>query len=567
VIGAGSPVHLLSSSGTQSLDYYLGEFQETFTGPVTSLISGLLLLFFCLKYLKGSCALKFGFIVFLYLLVTKFFILFEPPYGESITALFSDTIWLYRHKLDYLALLKQETFTTGGPQIYPTSLYPYFLSFIMTIFPTIKASFVFMHFQTFVFASIIIALLREMILRVIEDEEIAFLGAILLLSLPLFQSMVELINMEIPCVFFAVLAVYFIIKKKIVLGGLSSVFSLLIKAPGAIVCACVFISGIFLYFSEEKQDRKTRYLLTGFVVLCIAVVKIILRGILIGKQEDYNKVSLFGGCRFVFASIWFWVFLSIMVYLILKWFISLKKLEGNKFNIFISARDNFAVLVMILMSGLWFGIYLNFSAILYRYQLLLFPFLLFCAVYALSKVIRNVNALKIILMGFIIFGLINSHGLIYLRDKKLPQPSYLERSLEYRNYLKLEKKYAKEIEKNFSHLKIGAPFEAAQVLSYRELGYVKKDLDVFIYGMKAIMGIKPFIGLKTIDINKTLWVGFKHDQVFPEIQFPIGDKDLIIKKIEVGERNVYLFLGGFAIDRMRLLVNYYLKKKGLINKN
>src|SRR3989338_4015186 len=72
------------SSKTQSLDFYLGRMQEALWGPLTELISGMLFLGFCLVYLKASGARIFGLAVFLYLLITKFEVLFYPPYGDAI---------------------------------------------------------------------------------------------------------------------------------------------------------------------------------------------------------------------------------------------------------------------------------------------------------------------------------------------------------------------------------------------------------------------------------------------------------------------------------------------------
>jgi len=70
----------------------------------------------------------------------------------------------------------------------------------------------------------------------------------------------------------------------------------------------------------------------------------------------------------------------------------------------------------------------------------------------------------------------------------LCKPTLIERSLEYRNHLKMQRKLAKEMETNYANLLIVAPFTTAETLVFPELGYVKKPLNVQEYEGRTNLG-------------------------------------------------------------------------------
>ena len=211
------------------------------------------------------------------------------------------------------------------------------------------------------------------------------------------------------------------------------------------------------------------------------------------------------------------------------------------------------------MAGLWFLLFTNFLTLAYRYQLLLLPFLIFCISYSLLQIIKRETIVNGVLIGVTMFSLFCSHGLMYGRERLTDcVPTHLERSLEYRNFLKLEKTLAKEIENNYASYSVAAPFQTAQVLAIPKLGYVQKPLDVTVYGMRATLGLKPFTGLQSFDILKTVWVGYPHHRLenipFP---YPIDPRDKILKELQVGHIKVAIFMGGFAVEKMRRLVELW----------
>ena len=110
---------------------------------------------------------------------------------------------------------------------------------------------------------------------------------------------------------------------------------------------------------------------------------------------------------------------------------------------------------------------------------------------------------------------------------------------------------------------IAAPFLVAHSLALPELGYVTKKLDVMIYGFPCTYGgIKPFRGLEHVDIRRTIWVGLKQDLPdFMQIKdYPVSPYDKVVEKIVVGRRQATLFMGGVAVEKMRLISRAVLKQ-------
>ena len=138
----------------------------------------------------------------------------------------------------------------------------------------------------------------------------------------------------------------------------------------------------------------------------------------------------------------------------------------------------------------------------------------------------------------------------------------LERSLEYRNDLKLNRRLARLLEEKYKGYTIGAPFIVAQMLAFPELGYVQSPLDVVVYGMPITYGnIKKFDGLKKMDIMKTIWVGMSADFFSNgDFTYPINRYDKVIENLMFGDNKVVLFMGGVAIEQKRYIIQQLEKK-------
>ncbi len=560
----------------RSLGYYQGKIEKVLLGPIKSVAAGIALLIICLIYLPQASSWKIGFTILIYLIATRFESLWGPIYGESITGPFTDAMWLYQNNLNYFGLLHQNTFVQGGVQIYPTSLYPFFLAVMMKLFPSAKLFLFVMHLLNFIQAAIIAVILRKMALKHFNTVT-AMCVALLFVSLPLFQSMVEVVNMEMSCLFFGVLTIWFLAKGRWMLASLMALSSLFVKDPGIIACIMVFIVGLYLLFfkpdslGEYRLHPKERIniFLVGLGIFLIAIIKGIWRSKIIGAQILSNKLAFVSGWPNMVASPWFWIYWIVLVTLIIRLMKWWQVKPRDERSITKLVNDHLYILLCFVMAGLWFALYINFAFINHRYQFLLSAFFAFCFVYLITVILENKKAWQPGVFVFIImFSFFCSHGFIYSFEKeKAYNPTQFERSLEYRNYLTQQILICNEIENKFSDFAIGAPFGLAQSLAWPQIGYVTKKLDVLMYGMPAILGIKSFKGLQSLDLSKTVWIGFRHDQVMPEItDYPIHPLDKIIEDVTFGDVSATIFMGGYGIEKMRKILVYILKMQPTLSK-
>ena len=217
---------------------------------------------------------------------------------------------------------------------------------------------------------------------------------------------------------------------------------------------------------------------------------------------------------------------------------------------------------MFVFGGMWFLLFLNFYALLHRYSVTVYPFIIFCVIFSAGLIIKNNTARKWSLIIIVIATLWLSYG---EGQSYRNQHFILERSLEFRSGLKLSRLVAERVEEKYSQFKIGAQLITAQLLAFPEFGYVGKDLDVMIYGFQCLYsGIDNYPGMKNLDIRRTIYIT-QADEWFPDEQFPISAQDKIIDEVEWGDRKAYFFMGGIGIERRKMLNDLWrARQAGLI---
>jgi len=545
-------------SQNQSLEYYLGTIEDNLFGPLCSVLSGIAFILLGLKFLKTASHKKFAAFTFLFLLITKFEILFFPPYGDPVTGAWPEAVWLARHNFNYFELFQQAEYAHGGPKVYFFSLYPGFLALLIKLIPSTKAFLAINHLMTFAMSAVIVALFRGILLK-ITDHSIAFLSAALLLFLPLVQSQTEMINMEVPCLLFFMLAAYNLVYPNLSRAGIKAIICALVKPTGIIACGMVSIVGFFMY-AFNPTHRRLRNLFWILLPTLFALTLVYLKGFINPQPLAHNAIGFLIGWKNI---VWLKVILPSLTGsagIIILTFIIQKFRKKD-------CKTVHTALIMLTGAALWFLLYLNFSVLGPRYKLLISPFLLYSVIFSFMTIIPFRIVTKISLIAAIIVAGASSHGFLY--RNRIPSEYYayvlIDRSLEYRNDLKLHTQMAKELEQNFPGFTIGAPFATAQMLALPEYGYVQKSLKVVLYGMPITYGgIRPFSGLSNLDVRKTVWIAYQ-DNGKKRFPYPIDPQDKVLKDIVVGNRKATLFMGGVAIEKMRVLVGMY--QAGLLGTN
>jgi len=536
------------------LEYYLGEAENDLWGPLKSLLSGGIFFTLALRYLRFATPWQFGLACFIYILASRPEVLFNPPYAEAINGPFTDAVWLLQNNLNWFSLLKQENSFAGGPQTYPLSIFPLILAVLIKIAPSMGFFIVLFHLLVFMMAAAVVSLLRKICLRFFS-ETISLCAAILLLSLPLFQSMMELINMEMSYLFCTMLSAHFLMKKRFAPASILAILSMLIKIPGIIACMTIVFLGIVLFFLERQNKGRWKILAWAGIVSLVAAGEVIGRNIINNRVAPYTKVYFGAGWENVVHLPTFWIYLASLVILIVQ-IIQQQRREGTlRFSSLI--QQYWDICIMFLLAGLWFWVHFNFEDLAARYMLLLTPFFIFCFIYLIYHLIPAKHSILPILGIMIIGSLMCSHGLIY--GDRLTDPTNMERSLEYRNYLHLQKMIVQEMKENYSDYTIGAPIIIAQILGIPEMGHVKEPLkDVMIYGFDAnLKGYRTYPGIEKLNVLRTVYIGFEKDRVIEEVPYPVDPNDIIKKKLIRGNLEAIVFMGGFGIEKMRRLAIIY----------
>jgi len=542
----------------KSLDFYIGHLHDRFIGPACQVISSLPLIYFSLKYLTASRKFIFGLSIFVYLVITKWEALFFPCYGEVGSGPVTEGIWLFRNSFDYRGLLNQLNVDSGGPKVYMFSMYPSYVAALLKLIPSIKVFYITYHLNMFALAAVVIALFKEMVGKIFGNK-VGVLGAILLLSLPLFQTIVELVNMEMLCLFFLMLSMYFLSLKRIIPASILAVLASLAKGPGGIATAACFFVGVLLFLFDKEERFKFKNIAFGAMSFLLGASKLyLLRTYVSPQQTPAGTIRMFiglpniKGCPLILI-----VFALAMMATI---FVFIKELISKKKKKEIFFFRHYTVGIAFTISALWIGLYLNVSVMGPRYKFILAPFLLLCFIFYLTTFIRSRKSVEKILIFAIGIVSLGSYGLYYKNKIKSSTYSFnnLERSLEYRNDLFLDMHLVKILNEKYPFHLIGAPYVIGQILTMPELGYVKIPRDVVMYGMAVYYEkhITNFKGLNQMDYKNTIWVGFESKKIKEDFYYPIDlEFDKIIEKLEVGDKELFLFQGGFAIRRM--FIEYY----------
>ncbi len=531
---------LALNQSPESLDFYQGRIQETVLGPAMQTLSFALFFIFIWRYFRDVSMKAFAVIVFIFLLITKSETLFFPPYGDAIGGPFAEGLWLYHHGFDYAGLFKQPNFTVGGPRVYFFSIYPGFLALTLKGISDTNLFLAFHHVLTLALTAGIAAMVRECGKKIFGPV-LAFLVALVLLALPLFQSQSEAINMEIPVTFFMTGCAYALILKH---WGKAAVFAILaaaVKGTGIVACGVVCVVLCVVAWRAKLIKEKLRLaiwiFLSGLTGAFIVGVKFLFRD----SHVQQGMVRWDAGWPSLQKEFIFYLFLAAgFLFLV------------NSISRFFRKQKSDLLLpsVMGLFTAGWFLLFLNFYAVSPRYRVALYPFLVLFVAYTVTLFLKSRFCLRVMAFGVMVCGCVFSYGSFY---GSVPDNDHvlLERSLEYRNDLQVNRRFVKAAEERYSDQLIVAPFALAQALAIPELGYVHKKLKVMIYGFSLKYGnIANYPGLKHLNLGKTIFVGVATAPISSDFAFPIGPRDIVVEELAVGNKKVSFFRGGIAIETL-----------------
>jgi len=538
---------IASSQEVLPLAFYTGQLDDRFFGPLSILFSGIAFLSLGLKFLPSLAGARI-FVYFLaYFFITKWDTFLFPPYGDSASGPMMEAVWLLQNNFDFVKLSQQPLFIVGGPKAYLFSLYPVFQALLMKLTPTPQVFLAVNHSITYIFSAIVMALFFMILSRVWNTQR-AFLLSFLFLVLPLTQSQVEQLNMEIPTLLFIMAGFYYLSKKDIFKAALFSGLAIFVKIYALFAAATICVAGLFLFFFDDEKRGKISILFSAILAIIFAFLGAWLLCFVINPAGKVDKVGPLQGWPLMrqFPITYFFL-ISFLAYIIIAYRDIAKRSIGYGRGVVLFIKENFMVTAMFTASAAWFVLFANSFWIPPRYTLILFPSLIVAIAGTAVFFIQREKILQRILIALIIFALLSSHGAVY-KPLAIEDYSVTERSLEYRNDIKLHMRIGQRLSESYSDLTIAAPFNFAQMLAFPEIGFASKKLDVMIYLFPCLYGnVKNFDGIENLDITKVLWLGV-HTPFMRPPYFPFGPGDFVVEKIYMGNKSAVLFFGGYSID-------------------
>jgi hypothetical protein len=545
------------SSSSLPIDFYLGRIEEVSVGPFSMVLSSIAFLLFSLKYLKGANTRTFGVVVFLYFLITKFEILFFPPFGDDMTGPFAEAIWLYQNAFDYLRLAQQPTFIHGGAKVYLFSIYPSFLALSMKIMASTKAFLFFNHFVALGLAAGVVTLFRSFLLKFF-NQKLSLLLAILLMSFPVFQAQAESINMDMPALFFSLGSIYALSQKKFLQSGLLALVSIAIKFYSIFIGFAVFTMCVLIFFTQRENKKRFHILLSGSIPVAFGILQALFLFLFFNGDDNSYAVGLFSGRVWLVKSLALYLygfsFLSFLIFFKKKIFGSSKK------NFVFVVRKYNGVIVCFLASLGWFLIFGQSYFFGVRYYLHILPFFILCITFSTLILFKSRKVVSGLVMISIILANACSYGMNY-KEHDYGQGSV--RSLEYRSGVRFYLKLVDHIESRFSHATLVAPLLVAQALGVEKLGYAKKKMDVKIYFWPSKdSGIQELKEADELQRDRMIWIELDKKEGASLVD-PVLDR--VIDQVSYGTQEAKIFMGGtrifFMLKMAQPFINAFERKE------
>ena len=551
------------NTAVEPVEFYLGRTMETLWGPVAQALGGLVLIVLVLGPLRQAGGWIFFGVLCAFLLVTKANILLMPPYGDAVGGPFAEGLWLARNNFDYAALARQPDYSQGGPRVYFFSIFPSYLALLMKMFGAGSWFLLVNHLVFFGMAAGVATMIRGLLSRCM-DSRVAGLAAALVLSWPVFQTQTEIVNMELPSLFFAVLCAWALARHNIHLAGTGALLSLLAKGSGVFACGAFFVYGLVAFVSERDARARRQWLIWAGALAAAGFFIVAAKFFMKDQHVSAGLLTpLIGWPSLKTFKITYFYLAQILLTAVLAFFFVRRR--GLPFGPGIRDRQSMDTgWLMALFAGMWFLLFLNFMNVSPRYRVAVYPFLLGGLVWIMACLLPWRRLQILTLSAAVILVQFNAYG---LRDRVMTGSDYvlLEENLQYRNDLEVYRRLARRIEEHYAQAAVAAPMVVAQTLAIPQMGYVRKPRSVYIYGFNCTYeNIVLFPGLENIDPSRTVYVTTSREDegVLP---YPVHPSDKVIDTVVWGNKKAWIFMGGISIEIRRRLMLQMLQQRALRN--
>ena len=497
---------------------------------------------------KKACLLKKEniFIFFsgtLFLFLTRWDILTNPPYWDAMVGPFVEAVWLKNNHFDFWKLItEQPGYCEGGAAVYLWSIVPTFYAGLYNLLDTPTAVFVSLHSLYFVLAGLMAAVTYDIARRSFRfPAHIALLAVANILSYPIYSGQIDSIGADLLVSFACLLVAREFLLCHYWRASILSVAALLIKESAILICFMNFSWGLVFGVIHRHNTKKCMALVFSSllpVVFRYGVVALLsfLRekpwssvgsmGIDAAFRHQLHSVGL--SCPEIYC--FYLICMVLSAGLIIKSLARQKNLRslGEWINDPLSLKGCFPQFYAGSIATIFFVFQWMNPNCLPRYitWYLAFFFLFFIA--TALKVRLPIRYVTLIFSIVLFVSLVNQNG--ELRPElplKLGRNGYwLERSREYRHELQSNQRIARFLEKyaQNNYILCHGPMDIA--LAVPEMGYVSQPLNVFSATQKAahFKNIRHITDLKASDLGR-IWVLYQPNSFDFLSEYPLAPQE------------------------------------------
>jgi hypothetical protein len=433
--------------------------------------------------------------VFLIHAITRFDVLFLPPYWDSLQGPFIEALWLKENGFDYWRLIHHEPgFIYGGAAVYIWSVIPTFYALSYQLLPSPAAVFLFLHLVNYLLVGIVAWLVFSIATDHLKMRPgTAALTAAAVLIQPVFTGQADAINMEIP-----VAAVCLVVAREFLRGRYWrccawSFLALLVKDAATLICLVNLLLAVTVMIVGvgEKAARRRMLVATGLPVLFrfVWVAYIVSQPLRTPMPMGIDVIEVLLQIWFSFPELYIASALCGLGVLVL---IRRAVDKGA------SWRDRVATAVsdptiapLVYLIGIWttyvvFSFSTSLGLIRYGVWYLAFPTL---AIFGslLAAGVRSKTVERVIIV-YLMFCVISIDGITRpeLDGQWARSGHMLERSREYLADLRSNMRTAAFLEQHADGRPVIVSSPLDRALAIPELGYVSKRLYVFSENMTGL---------------------------------------------------------------------------------
>ncbi|MEA4861687.1 MAG: hypothetical protein VB042_00100 [Victivallaceae bacterium] len=397
----------------------------------------------------------------------------NPPYGNDITALHRQAIWLAGHHFDIIALwAPDQTFPEGGANAYPFGLVPYFYGVLYSTLPSTTVHLV-GHCLNNAFIVAAFAISFFLIARLTGRLLPAFFWSLAALADPIIQSRSAGLGHESLLLLLIMVWLLAIYKRQCRLALALLVLMCFVKMSALVI----FVAFICWAAVMRKADNRT-FGKTNVLAICGCLLTATL--VLYGVTAAMDQLDFMIPARVLFNNIQMLHYImpltgSAIIIICVAGIIRYQHLIPAMFHqgqIQIAAKDRFLLLLVMITGAFWLAFVLYPEPCPRNAAMISFPMAVFGGVLLGRRQWGHVLALF-----FVVSGLTLSELDIPALPKNVHQRSsdLLERNITFVEdmYANLE---ACDFVEQYGGIVVSAPPPFPYMLSIPEMGYVRSAL-------------------------------------------------------------------------------------------